>query len=412
MNRLFSSIKRLILTNCLLLLTLVGFAQSPQDSLQVEAIFPEDSIQDSNDATVTENTEKNETNIVRRSTIKKRNRHLVATDQAENKSAEAIKQERFNDQLRQNTENAPWKRIIYREINLDSANNAVLYYPPRPTEANSNLFTMLFRLINKGKIKAYEYTDGIEFFDKAHEIKFDEFLDRFGIYAKKIEEGNQNYYDVADADIPSDLVKAYYIKEEYYFDPITSTTDVRILALCPILYDSMESSELLKFPLFWVCYDDIRYYLNTKTIMLSEQNNVEDYTLDSFFRLGLYKGDIYKTLNLRGLALAQYCSTPDSLHHEQQKIEQELKKIDQSLWSKNAKEISSNEDSIEELEKENNALEGETARARRQQLQEKNNGLFKKTSSKIHNSRRKAKTVKSKSTAKTSNAKRSARSRF
>lgn len=283
------------------------------------------------------------------------------------------RQRQFNDRLRQDTKNAPWKRIVYRQIDLDSANNAVLYYPPRPTSTDQNLFTILFKEINKGELKAYEYTDGVEVFDDRTEIKFGEFLDRFGIYSTQVAGEGASSYHVEDADIPSDLVKSYYLKEEYYFDPINSTTSKRVVALCPIFYDDL-SGEQLRFPLFWVRYDDIRPYINAKMVMLSDLNNAESLTLDGFFRLGLYKGIIYKTLNLRGRTLAQYCPTPDSLKNEQQRIEKELQSFESSLWSRAARESKATDEmtsSVPDNATKVGSKEADTARARRSQAKEK-----------------------------------------
>lgn len=287
----------------------------------------------------------------------------------------SVRQQAYNQRLQPNSDNAPWKRVIYRQVHLDSASNAVLYYPPRPTANDQNLFTMLFTLINQGAIKAYEYTDGLEVFDQRTEIKFGEFLDRFGIYATEGEGEGASAYQIAPADIPSELVKAYYIKEEYYFDPIKSSTSKRVLALCPIFYDDFANAEVLRFPLFWVKYDDIRPYLIDKRVMLSDRNNAESQTLDAFFRLGLYEGEIYKTLNLRGLTLAQYCPTPDSLHNEQLRIEKELASFEQTLWSRAARESIASEEKAQEnpdnVAPPKEQLEGKTARARRSQAKEK-----------------------------------------
>lgn len=352
--------------------------------------------------------------VVRKeATSDRRRRGTEQEKDSKDKGSVSVRLKNFNERLKQDTDNVPWKRIIYRQLDLDSASNAVLYYPPRPTELSQNFFTILFRLINSGAIKAYEYIDGYESFDKSREIKFDEFLDRFGILATH--EGGEEAasYKVADADIPSDLIKSYYVKEEYYFDPINSTIDIRVLALSPILYDDTESTETLKFPLFWVKYDDVRPYLSSKTVMLSDLNNADDMTLDSYFRLGLYNGKIYKTLNLRGLALAQYCPTPDSLYAEQQRIEKELHSFERTLWSRAAQETQLAEDKLAKEDEDDTSEEassdtGEarTARARRQLMMEGNTPKATAPKSKA------PKAAKAKKQKRATSTKRSARSRF
>ena len=47
-----------------------------------------------------------------------------------------------------------WRRDIYRELDLTKDANAPLYYPVEPQEGRVNLFTLLFQLLNTGKIPA------------------------------------------------------------------------------------------------------------------------------------------------------------------------------------------------------------------------------------------------------------------
>ena len=60
-------------------------------------------------------------------------------------------------------------------------------------------------------------------------------------------------------------------------------------------------------------------------------------SLDDYFTKGAYNGDIYKTVNMRNLAIAQYCKDSTEVKKEQQKIEQQLKDFRTNLW--NAKSV-------------------------------------------------------------------------
>jgi hypothetical protein len=55
-------------------------------------------------------------------------------------------------------------------------------------------------------------------------------------------------------------------------------------------------------------------------------------TIDDFFRMHQYNGEIYKTLNLQGKALAQIAASPEALKAEQEKIEKQLKDFQDHLW--------------------------------------------------------------------------------
>lgn len=328
------------------------------------------------------------------------------TNKEEEKQANelSVRAQEFNSRLRNDNSNAPWKRIIYRELSLDSAANTALYYPPRPTLEEQNLFSTIFGLVSKGAVKAYEYVDGYEIFDQAHELAFGDFLDRFGImYEENPSSPNGQRYKIATADIPSDLVKSYFIKEEYYFDPIRSTIDTRVLALCPVLYDSGEMDEPLRFPLFWVTYETLRPYLSTLPVMLSDINNAQQSTMDNYFRMRLYNGEIYKTRNRLGRALTQYCPTPDSLRNERARIEGELVSFEKALWQQRS---SATEEMLsEESSSSKSKSTGKTARARRQQQRESGVQTTTKTPKPL-------KQPKASKAARSSNSKRSARSRF
>lgn len=238
----------------------------------------------------------------------------------------------FNRRLTQNTDNAPWKRVVYRRLDLTEETNAVLYYPPRPIGERQNLFSTLFGLLNNNSLDAYEYLDGFESFTDQYKIDFQEFLDRFGIYYQPSTNKSQELFSVADSDIPSAEVKAYYIKEEWYFDPTNSDVDIKIQAICPIMVLQDEFGEGRNQPLFWIPYENIRPYISRERVMLSSLNNVRNSTVDDFFRLNLYKGDIVKTENLYNRALAEYCPTPDSMKMESKRIDKELYAFKDDLY--------------------------------------------------------------------------------
>ena len=85
--------------------------------------------------------------------------------------------------------------------------------------------------------------------------------------------------------------------------------------------------------MFWVNYNDIKPYLAQNKVMASSLNNVAQTTFDDYFAKGLYKGDIYKTVNAKNLAISQYCKDSIEIKKEQEKIEQQLKDFEKNLWN-------------------------------------------------------------------------------
>lgn len=244
-------------------------------------------------------------------------------------------------------EDVVWRRDIYRQLDLTQDANACLYYPVEAVGSQVNLFTYIFKLMMTGNIKAYEYRlDGNEVFTDDAQVKLKAFLDNYHIFYERTDKGI--YID--NSDIPSREVTAYYLKESVYFDRQSATFHTKVLALCPIMKREDDFGDgATAYPLFWVKYEDLAPFLVKQTIMTSNLNNAAVMSMDDYFAKNLYRGKIYKTNNLLGKTLAQYCPTDSALAKEQRRIEQELTAFEQSLWGDKARKDSL--DSIAKQEK-------------------------------------------------------------
>lgn len=245
-------------------------------------------------------------------------------------------------------EDVVWRRDIYRELDLNEDANSPLYYPVEPLGSQTNLFTYMFKLMLSGRIKAYQYKlDGNESFDEDDVVKPKAFLDNYHIYYEKDANGRMH---LDNSDIPSKEVKSYYIKESSYFDQHTSTFHTKVLALCPIMTrDDDFGDGGNKYPLFWVKYDDLAPFLAKQQIMTSNLNNAAVMSVDDYFVRNQYKGKIYKTNNMLGKTLAQYCPSDSAMSKEQKKIEAELAAFEKNIWGDQAKKDSL--DSIANVDK-------------------------------------------------------------
>ena len=247
-------------------------------------------------------------------------------------------------------EDVVWRRDIYRELDLNEDANAGLYYPVEPVGTQMNLFTNIFKLMMRGKVTVYQYRmDGNESFADADKVNPKAFLDNYHIYYEKKDNGR---IALDNSDIPSREVKSYYIKETTYYDQRSATFHTKVLALCPIMTrDDDFGDGGTKYPLFWVKYDDLAPYLAKQQIMTSNLNNAATMSIDDYFLRNQYKGKIYKTNNMLGKTLAQYCSSDSAMSKEQKKIEAELAAFEKNLWGDQAKKDSL--DSIAKLDKKN-----------------------------------------------------------
>ena len=235
-------------------------------------------------------------------------------------------------------EDVVWRRDIYREVDLMQPSNAGLYYPVEPVGKEMNLFTYIFKLALNNYIPVYEYRlDGNEVFNDSSKVKIKTILDNFHIFY----ETKDGKIRVDNSDIPSAEVKAYYLKECAYYNQANSTFRRKVLALCPVmLRDDDFGGEASKYPLFWVKYSDLEPYLSRQTVMTSDLNNAATMSLDDYFTLNKYSGKIYKTTNMLGRTLAQYCTTDSAMAKEQKRIEQELATFEKNIFGNQARKDS------------------------------------------------------------------------
>ena len=86
-------------------------------------------------------------------------------------------------------------------------------------------------------------------------------------------EANDGKMRVNDADLPSEEVKRYYIKESVYFNQHTGTFSTQVEALCPLMVSGdFGDGSSQTTPLFWVKYDEAAPYLAKLSLMSSNLN--------------------------------------------------------------------------------------------------------------------------------------------
>lgn len=227
-------------------------------------------------------------------------------------------------------EDVVWRRDIYREIDLMKDANAGLYYPVEPIGKQLNLFTYIFKLALNGYIPVYEYRlDGNESFTDSAKVQIKTVLDNYHIFY----ETQNGKLRVDNSDIPSAEVKSYYLKESAYYDQANSSFHRKVIAICPVMMrDDDFGGEPSKYPLFWVKYSDLEPFLSRQEVMTSNLNNAATMSLADFFTLNRYEGGIYKTNNMLGRTLAQYCTTDSAMTKEQKRIEAELAKFEKNIF--------------------------------------------------------------------------------
>jgi len=226
-----------------------------------------------------------------------------------------------------------WMKVIYREVDLRKGKNAALLYPEMPNEDGENLYFIIIRLLANNQIAAYDYQD--EIFNDEHKIDVGEMFDRYGIYYTEAKGSTQKnpIYQFEAADIRANQVLSYYIIEKWEFDTRSNQMKARVEALCPVLHQEDDwSGETGRYPMFWVKLNDIRPYMAQQYVFTDDDNNLPRYSIDDFFKLNMYTGEIIKAKNLRNLALKQMYPEEEAYKHAQDSIEKRLRSFNQDLW--------------------------------------------------------------------------------
>lgn len=225
-----------------------------------------------------------------------------------------------------------YMRQIYRMLDLTKDGNTPLYFPEDVIDGQENLFRMILRLVVEGRVPAYEYLDGREVFTDQYKINVPDMLDRFGIYYTSSGSDRNRKITIEEADVPTGQVLTYYIMERWEFDRRSNQMKTRVEAICPVLNRSGDFGGEAKYPMFWVRFDQLRPFLAQQHVFLTDDNNLQQYSLDDYFNLAMYDGEIYKTRNLRNLSMAQMYPDPDDMKRAQDSIDRRLREFGKDLW--------------------------------------------------------------------------------
>lgn len=241
-----------------------------------------------------------------------------------------------------------YMRQIYRQLDLTKDANTPLYFPEDVLDGQKNLFRIILDLVVDGTVPAYEYLDGREVFTDRYKINVGEMLDRFNIYYSKGKGSTEKNpkYVIEEADVPTGQVLNYYILEKWEFDRRSNQMKTRVEAICPVLNRTGDFGGDARYPMFWVKFDALRPYLAQQHVFLTDDNNLPQYSLDDYFNMGMYDGEIYKTRNLKNLSMNQMFPDEDDRKRAQDSIDKRLKSFGKDLW------VPSREDYLAQKEKE------------------------------------------------------------
>ena len=132
--------------------------------------------------------------------------------------------------------------------------------------------------------------------------------------------------------ITQDKIIKYKVKEDWFFDEETSTMQVRIMGIAPVVeaYDS-EMNYIGDETMYWIYYPDLRPFLS-KQAVYNTSNDIEFLSWDNVFEARLFDSYIYKESNVYDRHIQDYASGLDALY-ESDRLQQKLFEFEHDLWS-------------------------------------------------------------------------------
>jgi gliding motility associated protien GldN len=132
------------------------------------------------------------------------------------------------------------------------------------------------------------------------------------------------------------------VKEIWYFDRKHSSLGVRIVGLCPLRVFPMTqqnpntgidepTGEIMKEPLFWIYYPEIRWYLSRQEAF-NPQNDAQTISYDDLFTQRRFSGYIYRESNVfENRPVGQYAKGLDAMF-EAERIKESIRVFEHDLW--------------------------------------------------------------------------------
>lgn len=127
-----------------------------------------------------------------------------------------------------------------------------------------------------------------------------------------------------------DIVQ-FRLKEDWFFDKERSVLDVRILGICPVIYNKDDNGQILGMrELFWLYFPHCRYIFNNYFVY-NEHNDAQWMSFDDLFWKRRFSSTIYKESNVFDRSVESYRTGMDALL-ESEKITEEIRNFEHDVW--------------------------------------------------------------------------------
>lgn len=219
-----------------------------------------------------------------------------------------------------------WQKTIWRVIDVREKMNLPFAYP------ELSFFSLINDAAKGGKISAYSVEN-----DKFSKKLSVEDVRKMSVKIDTIVTFDENTYEetikIVENELNPENVKQFRIKEMWYMDKETSTLNVRILGIAPLM-DDYDDNGNFRFtrPLYWVYYPNCREFLAHQQVFNFAGNEAAPISWEDLLEMRHFSSYITKESNVYDRRIEDYLTGVDALL-EGDKIHNEIFNYEHDLWS-------------------------------------------------------------------------------
>jgi gliding motility associated protien GldN len=220
-----------------------------------------------------------------------------------------------------------WAKRIWRIIDVREKMNLPFSYPQMP------LGRILHEAASSGDLTVYDNT--VLNADQFKEVLSVEKVNSIGSSSDTTWQINpitlMEEQVIINNELTFDKIIKYRIKEDWFFDEETSTFQVRIIGVAPVMegYDS-QGNYIGDETMYWIYYPDIREML-ARHEAYNPGNDAVRLSWEDIFESRTFSSYIYKESNVYDRNIQEYATGLDALF-ESDRIKQTLFEFEHDLW--------------------------------------------------------------------------------